>query len=170
MSMSHKAYPLNHDAFKTELAPILYRALETGGDDELAAFIDANQPNLTLPWEAAALPDNWRSVLERGDPHELGDLALTKYYDAGEDHGLQEHWLDVEDTLFKRLRVCLLGAPFGPTTNLFDPGRMGSYFQSPEMAAESRDLLHGHAEPEIESFVEFLELVVRAKLGLYVTF
>lgn len=153
-----------------ELAPILYLALESGCDDELAAMIDANQRDLTLPWESSALPDDWRSLLECGDAHELGDLALTKYYDAADEHGIQEHWLIVEKNLSDPLRLCLLGSVFGPNTNAFDPGRMGCYFQSREMAAESRELLRGCAEPGITDFVEFLEQVVAAKQGLYVTF
>lgn len=170
MSMCHKAYALNYEAFAIELAPILYRALQTGRADELTALIDANHPSLTFPWEAAPLPADWRSVLERGDPHELGDLALTKYYATAEDYGLQEHWLPAGQNLPQRLRACLLGEPFGPTNNLFDPGRMGSYFQSAAVAAQSRRWLVGRTESELERFVELLEQVVQSNQGLYVTF
>jgi hypothetical protein len=168
--MCHKAYALDHEAFAAELAPILYRALETGHRDELVALIDANQCRLTFPWDGTRLPRDWRSVLERGDAHELGDLALTRYYNAAEDHGLQEYWLAVEEALPELLRAALLGAPFGPTMNLFDPGRMGSYFQTAATAAESRERLLGRTEREMESFIELLEQVVQANRGVYVTF
>ncbi len=170
MSMCHKAYALDYEAFAAELAPVLYRALETGHHDELAALIDANQSRLTLPWDGDPIPADWRSVLEQGHDHELGDLALTKYYDPAEDHGVQEHWLSIDEALPEMLRASLLGAPFGPKGNLFDPGRMGSYFQSAAMAAQSRQLLLGRTEPETEPFRDLLEHVVQSNQGVYVTF
>jgi hypothetical protein len=168
--MCHKAYALDHASFLADLGPVLYDALVTGRDAELAKFIDANLPKLSLPWEARPLPTDWRSVLEHGHVHELGDLALTKYYDADDDCGLQEHWLAVEGGLPQAARACLLGDPFGPPGNQFDPGHMGSYFQSPGLSAHSRDLLASRVEPELEPFVGLLEEIVRSGKGLYVTF
>lgn len=75
MSMCHKAYALDYEAFAAELTPVLYRALEIGRQGELAALIDANQPRLTSPWDGTPIPPDWRAVLERGDAHELGDFA-----------------------------------------------------------------------------------------------
>ena len=169
MSMCHKAYALDHEAFAAELAPILYRALETEHRDELAALIDANHRRLKCPWDGTPLPADWRSFLERGDAHELGDLALTRYYDAAKDHGLQEHYLAVEEALPLPLRASLLGAPFGPTQNLFDPGQMGSYFQTAATAAESRERLLGRTERGMESFIVLLEQVVQSNCGVYLT-
>ncbi len=97
--MCHKAYALDYEEFSVELAPILYRALETGHNDDLTALIDANHQALTFPWDGTPLPEDWRSSLELGDTHELGDLALTKYYDAAEDCGLQDYWLVIQNTL-----------------------------------------------------------------------
>jgi hypothetical protein len=100
----------------------------------------------------------------------LGDFALTKYYDAAGDHGLQEHWLAVEEAVPEPLRGSLLGAPFGPAKNFFDPGRMGSYFQTHAVAAESHKRLLGRPERQIEPFIELLEPVVQSTCRVYVTF
>jgi hypothetical protein len=170
MSMCHKAYALDHASFITDLAPILYDALASGHRDGLVEFIGSNLARLTLPWEAKPLPTDWRCVLEHGDVHEVGDLALTLYYDADDDCGLQEHWIAVEEGLPPAARASLLGEPFGPPDNLFDPGRMGSYFQSPSTVGESRDALHGRREPELQPFQALLEQVTRSGKGLYVTF
>ena len=170
MSMCHKAYALDHASFMADLGPILYDALVTGSDGRLAVFIDANLANLTLPWEAKALPADWRSILEHVDVHTVGDLALTKYYDADDDCGVQEHWPAVDERLPERARACLLGEPFGPPSNLFDPGRMGSYFQSPSSAARSRDVLAARPEQELESFLALLEEIGKSGKGVYVTF
>jgi len=170
MSMCHKAYALDHASFMADLAPLLYGALVTGRDAELASFIDRDLTTLTLPWEGKPLAPDWRSVLENGDVHEIADLALTKYYDVDDDCGLQEHWTAVDEGLPAPARAHLLGEPFGPPENVFDPGRMGSYFQSPSAAAESRDVLGRRREPELRPFLTLLEQVVRSGRGLYVTF
>lgn len=170
MSMCHKAYALDHEAFSAELAPILYRALETGLNDELSALIDDNLRMLTFPWDDTPLPADWRSALELGDTHELGDFALTKYYDAAEDCGLQEHWFAVENRLSGPVRASLLGNVFGPSENVFDPGRMGSYFQTAALAGESLERLRDNTEPGTEPFLELLYQVVKSNRGVYVTF
>lgn len=170
MSMCHKAYAFDHAAFMAELAPILYEALETGDDTGLAEFIDANSGSLTLPWEAEPLPLPWRSVLERGDVQELGDLALTKYYDADDDCGVQEQWMDLQERLPENARPCLLGEPFGPRESLFDPGRQGSYFQAPETAAHSKTVLQAENNEKLGLFFELLGRVAKSGTGLYVTF
>ena len=168
--MCHKAYALDHLAFTTDLAPTLYEALASGHDAALAEFISRNLARLTFPWEAKPLPADWRSVLENGDVHEVGDLALTLYYDADADCGIQEHWLALEERLPSAARASLLGEPFGPPDAVFDPGRMGSYFQSPSLAAQSRDALHSRSEPELQPFRALLDQVARLSKGIYVTF
>lgn len=168
--MCHKAYALDYESFLVELAPILYRALETGHNDDLTALIDANQKALTFPWDGMPLPEDWRSSLELGDTHELGDLALTKYYDAAEDCGLQNYWLVLQNTLPEDVRVSLLGTAFGPAKNVFDPGRMGSYFQTPAMAGTSLEYLRGKTAPASEPFLTLLSQVVQSNRGVYVTF
>ncbi len=170
MSMCHKAYALDYEAFSVELAPILYRALETGHNDDLTALIDANKQVLTFPWDGSRLPADWRSGLELGDTHELGDLALTKYYDAAEDSGIQEYWLVVQNTLPEVVRVSLLGTAFGPAKNVFDPGRMGSYFQTPALACTSLECLRRKTDLASEPFLTLLSQVVQSNRGVYVTF
>jgi hypothetical protein len=170
MTMCHKAYALDHASFIGDLAPILYDALVSGRQAKLAEFVDRNLALLTLPCEARPLPADWRSVLEHGDVHEVGDVALTLYYDADDDCGLQEHWLAVEEALPPAARACLLGEPFGPPDNLFDPGRMGSYFQSPSSATQSREVLGSRGEPELQPFRALLDQVATSRKGLYVTF
>jgi len=143
--------------------------------DQFAPACPRQSINIRLDAETAYSettldPDSALAVLERGDAHELGDLALTKYYDPAEDQGLQEHWLAIEGGMPAPLRPSLLGASFGPTSNYFDPGRMGSYFQTSEMAAESCERLLGRPEREMESFMELLVHVIQSSRGLYVTF
>ena len=170
MSMCHKAYALSHSSFVAELGPVLYEALRTGRDAGLRCFIESNLSSLTFPWEGQPLPADWSSVLEYNDVHGVGDLALTKYYDAEGDAGLQEHWMTIEIGLSESARRCLLGPPFGPAGTLFDPGRMGSYFQSAEEAVRSRAALVGHEQPGLEPFLALLDEVVSSGKGLYVTF
>ena len=170
MSMCHKAYALDYGPFRAELAPVLYEALLTGRDADLSEFISTNLERLTYPWEAKPLPTDWRSVLEVVDIHTIGDIALTKYYDADQDYGIQEHWMAVEAQLPESARVYLLGEQFGPTTNFFDPGRMGSYFQSPSLATRARQVLTGRTEPELEPFLRLLDQVATCGKGLYITF
>lgn len=74
------------------------------------------------------------------------------------------------------LSVTILGKPFGPTEDYFDPGKMGSYFQSPEEVSESLEKLIEHARAfpqrkhQLAQAIELLEKAVQAGQGLYVTF
>lgn len=151
-------------------AQILFEALATGDTSDLASFVDRHVKALTLPWEASPLPDDWRSELRVGDAHEIGDLALTKYYDADDDCGLQEFWSTIDDQLPDAAKPCLLGAPFGPSENRFDPGRMGSYFQDPSEVVRSREVLRTLSSSDLSHFLALLEKAARSGRGLYVTF
>jgi len=170
MSMCHKAYILDYASFSDELLPILEHALGSNDVTGLMAFVDAQREHLTLPWEATPLAASWREELERGDVQEVGDLALTKYYDADDDCGVQEHWGAVDERLAPNAREALLGEPLGAGGAIFDPGRMGSYFQGPEAVRQSARILQGLPLSELMSFNELLSRAAAGGKGLYVTF
>lgn len=170
MSMCHKAFILDYGPFEREIAPILFEALLAGDSRDLAKFIDANQQSLALPWDASPLPSAWRTVVGSRDVQQVADIVLTKYYDADEDHGLQEHWTAVSERLPNEARLSLLGEPFGPTTMLFDPGRMGAYFQDPARVVQSLQVLRRLCHPELREFCGLLERAVGLQRGLFVTF
>jgi len=170
VSLCHKAYVFDAPVFAVELGPVLFQALLTGHLTELMAFVDAHRDQLTYPWEPTPLPPSWRTALERGDAQDIGDLALTKYYDAEEDCGLQEHWTDIEGQLPSEARAALLGTTFGPPQNLFDPGRMGAYFQDAAAVRQSIGALAKAASPEVALYREALTRAAHESRGLYVTF
>jgi hypothetical protein len=168
--MCHKAYILDSVAFSAELRPLLEDSLAANDATALMAFVDAQREHLTLPWEATPLPANWRDDLEQGDVQEVGDIALTKYYDADDDCGIQEHWRDVHEGLAPEVGAALLGEPLEANGGVFDPGRMGSYFQTPEGVRRSARLLQGARQPELGPFHALLSRAEANGKGLYVTF
>src|SRR5262245_62121374 len=122
MSMSHKAFGFDWNAFDRDLAVILLAALDSEDGTELAEFIDQEREQLTDPYNGYPLPEDWRSVLEAGDLQELADFALTRCYRVREDHGIGSGWLGVSETLSAAQSAALLGAPFGIGDRMFDPG------------------------------------------------
>ena len=88
MSMSHKAFAFDWRTFERELLPVLVHALSTDSGDGLVRFVDSNITHCTDPYEGEPLLPNWKDSLGTGDVQELGDYALTKYYDATDDCGL----------------------------------------------------------------------------------
>jgi hypothetical protein len=60
--------------------------------------------------------------------------------------------------------------PLGVGDRLCDPGRLGSYFQSPGMVRESVAALTGVAAEEVRPFRELLAVCETRRLGVYVTF
>jgi hypothetical protein len=97
----------------------------------LTAFVETNLDQLSLPWTAEPVDAGWRDEIDSNDPHQMGDLALTAFYDPGDDLGLGPEWLSSmkEEPDYEMLddhaQVLVLGQPFGPSSNLFDPGKMG---------------------------------------------
>ena len=173
MSMCHKAYALDNPLFSRELAPVLFHALATGDISDLSSFVDTDAKALTFPWDGSPLPEDWLSVLQAGDPHEIGDLALTKYYDVDDDCGLQEHWIEIDDQLSDAARPPDLASwarLSGRPENLFDPGRLGSYFQDPSEVVRSRDVVRTLSSFDLSRFLALLEGAARSGRGLYVTF
>jgi hypothetical protein len=170
MSMQHRAYAFDWSAFVAELLPTLVRALAADDGRPLADFNDANRSELSDPYEGDPLPEDWRALLESGDTQELADFALTRYYRPGDDHGVGSGWLAVIDALPPEAASALLGKPVGPEGCWFDPGRMGSYFQSPSEVADSSEILGVVDLPDIWEFRRLLADCVGKRLGVYVTF
>ena len=174
MSMTHKAFVFDYARFDADLRPILVRALETGDCTELKEFIRRHLSELTDPYEGEPLTESWESMLEYRDAHQYGDFALTRYYDPSADIGLGADWQSVEELLEKHgiTNATILGQALGPANNPFDPGKMGSYFQSASMVKASLEKLD--ALPAKQAIIdEARSMLVKASdqnKGLYVTF
>ena len=175
MGEEHKAFVFDYDAFEVELGPLLFESLSTADVSKLEAFVDLQIDVLVDPYEGEALDSNWREMLEVVDCHQCGDFALTKYYSPKEDVGLGYGWEYLQEE-FERLIPGMLspvlGNSWGPPLNLFDPGKLGSYFQAPGLVARNRGLISGIVK-ENSSLVaveEMLSLPFRWNRGLYITF
>lgn len=179
MPMSHKAFAFDWQAFQPdELPGLLTSALETGDPSRVLAYVERNRAVLKDPYEGDPLGEGWKDQLGNRDVHEYGDYALTRFYDPAADHGLGYCWNEIDDTLPDEDRKVLLGSPLGPGHNRFDPGRYGSYFQTPGQVVESLarvrefDLswLDEYDRGFVRRFVGLLEECVAGGLGLYITF
>lgn len=175
--MEHKAFLLDFEQFELELLPALAYGLKFGDCEKLHQFVNTNLMLLKDPYEGQDLSPTWESLLTTRDAHELGDVALTKYYDPAQDIGLGASWIAVQDLVEgDRATSPILGAVVGESSNLFDPGKMGSYFQKSQDAVENlaylRDQVTRHRPQsnEIEQAIQMLEQAVAAKQGLYITF
>ncbi len=78
-----------------------------------------------------------------------------------------ESWLALSDD---SVAHTLLGKSFGPDENMFDPGRMGSYFQTPKAVSASLSVLSADTRSELADFVSLLRESEAKGLGTYVTF
>lgn len=171
MSFDHKAFAFDWDSFQTEMAGVLSRALVTGDASSLERFVDSNLSSCSSPCGGGRLDRNWRRSLGMAGLQEVADFALTKYYDPTQDQGLHEAWSDIDSVLSMEGKVALLGTPFGERADkIFDPGLMGSYFQTPERVRASLATLRGVGASELHAYTRFLATVVSAAKGLYVTF
>ena len=176
MSMLHKAYALAWDAFEEDLFALLERGLRCGETTELVAFIDKHRAVLTDLATARPLGAGWRAKVDLADVQQLGDQALTRYYNLREERGLCHAWLGTEGALPPPVQAALLGDPIGGKT-LFDPGKMGSYFRSAEQVQESLVVLR-EAEPlpvgeyrtDFDRFLKLLEECSERGCGVYITF
>lgn len=139
MSISHKAWLFDHDSFQSEFADLLYRALTTGNESEIKAFIATHHAALQDPWTEESLGPDWEqqlrtnpSLADTVDLQFWADLALAKYYRADDEQGLDRGF----DALRAYLRTVpgvqphadalIEGYPFGPPESVFDPGRQGT--------------------------------------------
>jgi hypothetical protein len=165
MSFDHKAFEFAWPEFAQQLLPTLSRSLEHNETESLQGFIAANLAFCRNPYSGAALSPSWESSLEVGDVQELGDFALTRYYNPIDDHGLGSEWLTIEQRLSASEKAALLGSAL----LRFDPGRQGSYFQTASQAAASARLL-GTANLGLTTYQSFLTQAASKGLGVYVTF
>jgi hypothetical protein len=177
--MSHKAYAFDWSAFvRDELHNILLDALSSADERGLIRYIEANRDYIQDPYRGGPLSDDWKDELANYDVHEFGDFALTRFYDPMEDYGVEYDWLDLVEHLPEADLTALLGTPFGSPRAHFDPGRQGSYFQTPQevvrsLARVQRIDLSNMDEDQRESWPQFeklLEECAKAGTGLYVTF
>lgn len=86
--MEHKAYIFDYDSFKIQLIPTLIDALKNNNKENLINFIQYNIKDLKDPDDILTVDEVWQNIKQDGDIDELGDLALTKFYDSSEDIGL----------------------------------------------------------------------------------
>lgn len=170
MAMSHKAYAFDWRRFEFDLYPLVEDALAANDPAVLEAFIEAHRHALTDPYEGQPLPEDWRAVLENRDVHEYGDYALTRFYDPADECGIAEDWAEISHRLPTVAVDALHGFSIGPPDRLFDPGRYGSYFQTPDQVRESLAALTPLGLPELARFVELLERCVADGRGVYITF
>jgi hypothetical protein len=168
--MEHKAFAFDWTAFERDLRPILERALVDNEEAPLRAFIETHRAELIDPYEGDPLPPEWEESLEAGDIQELADFALTRFYDPQEAHGVGYAWIRLDDMLPPPAAAALLGKAVGPVENLFGPGRMGSYFQSPAQVRQSLTALASISNPELADYRKLLERCAAEGCGLYVTF
>jgi DUF971 family protein len=174
MSMAHKVYAFDWLSFRRELHDILFEALRTGDPANLLSVIASNRQVLTDPGEGEPLSEEWFAAnVDAGDVHQVGEVALTRFFDPAEDWGLQYKWKYLDRSLAESARKALLGHPFGPSDNPFDPGKQGSYFQTPREVIESIAILQAAKLPdflEVQAFCSLLNEAAGNQQGLYVTF
>lgn len=177
--MEHKAFLFDYYAFQKELTPILVEALEKKENDPIISFIERNRKYLTDPYDGEPLDENWKELIEFGTPEEYGDYALTKYYNVQEEIGLGESWATLDDFLkntSRSLSATLLGTPLGRKGLYFDPGKMGSYFQSPGDVVQNIEILKNLEQNPLVNMSllrlaeDLLINAIKAGKGLYVTF
>jgi len=175
--MDHKAFLFDSERFHEELRPTIEAALSSGDCAPLADFIRDNLEVLTDPYEGEPLTSDWGSLLETQDAHHYGDFALTKYYDPTADIGLGAAWVAFQEILADDPEIVtspILGVTIGPDDDPFDPGKMGSYFQSPSQVAANyrhlQDLSRDSPSDVVADAIRMLELAMQAGKGLYITF
>ncbi len=179
MSMDHKAYAFDYDAFDAELRPVLEKSLRSGDIAPLLGFIREHFAELKDPYEGEPLEENWQDLLTYEDPQEYGDFALTKYYSPSDSVGVSTDWLELEELLVSELEQgtdFTMGHTVGPPGNLFDPGRMGSYFMSAGEVESRHDSLQmlvarkPELLPRLKWFIQMYEKLMRGGTGAYQTF
>jgi hypothetical protein len=167
MSMLHKAYELDWLAFE-RIRPAIERALTLNDPTELMSSIEADLNGFRDPYAGQLLAPDWRDSLETGGVQEIADFALTQCYDPSRYFGLKHDWMRIEEGLSPEGRGALLGIAIGPAANLFDPGGMGSYFQTPHEVARSLKVLR--EVPQLQEYCQGLVQAANNSRGLYVTF
>jgi hypothetical protein len=176
--MEHKAFLFNYQSFDRELRAVLEDALRSGDHGSLVSFINAHLVDLRDPYEGEPLGANWEALIETQDPHQFGDFALTKYYNPTADIGVAAAWENLQELIAKNDPLLaespILGSTIGPKDNAFDPGKMGSYFQSAQQVRQSQSYLLNLAKEKpaevLSGALAMLQEAADAGTGLYVTF
>ena len=107
---------------------------------------------------------------------QYGDFAITKYYNPEHDIGIGYDWERLDDLLLNVDTSPFLGTLFGSSGNYFDPGKQGSYFQSPEKVKNNLELLDSLSKeklgnlPGIAILKKMLSDASVLEKGLYTTF
>ncbi|MFZ6820581.1 hypothetical protein [Undibacterium sp. Ji22W] len=178
MSFEHKAFEFDYDKFNLELRPRLEMALLSNEAENIKKFIDDNLSDVKDPYEGNVLEESWEDLLEIKDVHQYADFAITKYYDPTNDIGLGDGWERIQKVLLNEsesLALIVLGSSVGERSNYFDPGKMGSYFQTPEQVEKNKMMLevllrHQHKyKLELSRLIDMFNEIESGK-GLYVTF
>lgn len=178
MAMEHKAFIFDYNRFHSELRPVLERALQNGQTAELVDFIKINKQVLKDPYEGEALSEEIGNEIDMSNLDECGDYCLTKYYSPKDDLGLGYNWTSVQEALdatspgFGRV---VLGTALEINGKSFDPGKIGSYFVSPDEVVEGLKIIKEISGQlsEVDGMNELGELYLQAfshGMGLYVTF
>ena len=189
MSMIHKAYEFDWEIFSTELLDIIEVAFKQQKITAIEEFIDSNYEKLTNMWDEEPLKKDWLagkndwrtgfSVKDQtGNEYSIeqlilnyADVALTKYYDYVDgDNGIADDWCRYNDALNPEQKHALLGDVIKVNGLEFDPGGMGTYFQSREQALKSYEILKGLSYEELSAYVQLLAKVVENGKGVLVTF
>lgn len=177
MSMNHKAYVFKYNEFNIELLPVLVNSLRENNSEKLIHFINNNVDYLTNIYNYDSLNPDWASEFNQEDVQICGDIALTKYYDLSDDLGLGGEW----DFIFDTLKNCgldaqklTLGSVIGDKEK-FDPGLMGSFFQSTEDILFNKEIIKNYSERNkyLDIFTDLENIFNTAysnKSGLYITF
>lgn len=180
MSLEHKAFIFDAEKFNDELKPYLEADLRSGKSGQVRNFIISNMSLLTDPYEGEELDEYWEDMIEDKDAHQYGDFALTKYYCPLADFGLGVDWESIQNILVDTMNFQfspVLGIPLKVGEEVFDPGKMGTYFQKNSDVAESLDNMSSIEcfvpknliEP-FNSFKSLLEEALKKNKGLFVTF
>jgi hypothetical protein len=153
--------------------------LLSGDAKGLIVFINNNLGDLKDPYEGQPLESDWEAMIETTDSHQYGcgDFALTKYYDPLEDIGLGLEWESVQDAISSDANLAespILGSTVGPSEGPFDPGKMGSYFQSLHQVRRNHQYLLNLSKKggstDLSKSIQMLSQAENAEKGLYVTF
>lgn len=176
MTMEHRAFLFDFVGFQRELAGILEAALRSESPSALVRFVDENRSSLRDPYEGEPLPDDWQHLVDSTDPQQVGDLALTKFYNPKDDRGLGPAW-EASAASVERIATSLgfspvLGRTIGPAGRQFDPGKMGAYFLSPTDVEHALDAIASStiSTDEIDSLVRLLMDAKAQAFGIFVTF
>jgi hypothetical protein len=130
------------------------------------------------PIRRQATGGNWERQLPSKTVHVYGDFALTKYYNPLDSIGLEYEWVEIGEYLEKigSREAIILGTPLGPEREPFDPGGIGSYFQSEATVrnnlTEVEQLLRRNRSglEKLQPVATMLGAAAKAERGLYITF